>query len=102
MISRGCEEEAKNKITYVVDSDLEGRKFGGISSNGFAIGQCYKEYIMHNGARTYNPDLNPGVPDVSSNASHGLRKLDCVTVWFLGWNSNVTVSPMEAVMLAGS
>lgn len=46
--------------------------------------QCYKEYTSHNGARTYNPDLNPGVPDVSSNALHGLRKLDCVTVWFLG------------------
>jgi hypothetical protein len=57
--------------------------------------------VVASAATGLNPELNPGVPVGASSALHGLRKLDWVTVWFLGWNSNVTVSPMLALMLAG-
>lgn len=49
----------------------------------------------------HNPELNPGVPETSPRGWHGWRKLERVTVWFLGWNSNVTVSPTAALMFAG-
>lgn len=32
---------------------------------------------------------------------HGAANVDCVTVWFLGLKTNVTVSPAEALTLEG-
>lgn len=32
---------------------------------------------------------------------HGAANVDCVTVWFLGLKTNVTVSPVEALTLGG-
>jgi len=35
-------------------------------------------------------------------AWHGAANVDCVTVWFLGLKTNVTVSPVEALTLEGA
>jgi hypothetical protein len=32
---------------------------------------------------------------------HGAANVDCVTVWFLGLKTNVTVSPVVALILEG-
>lgn len=50
---------------------------------------------------TYKPELKPATPVEFSKVSHGLRKLDWVTVWFLGKNVNSTMSLTEAVILVG-
>jgi len=34
-------------------------------------------------------------------AWHGAANVDCVTVWFLGLKTNVTVSPLVALTLEG-
>lgn len=46
---------------------------------------------------TYNPESKP-----PAFGWQGSEKVDWVTVWFLGWNSNKIVSPIPAVMFWGS
>jgi len=47
-------------------------------------------------ATGWKPESTP--PDM---AWHGAANVDCVTVWFLGLKTNVTVSPVEALTLEG-
>lgn len=84
--------------TYVVDLDRESREARRVVRHWHTI--CH---IMHlesvslheREENTHNPEANPTCPLVLVVASfwHGAAKLDCVTVWFFWWNSNVTVCP---------
>jgi hypothetical protein len=40
-------------------------------------------------------------PEERASFWQGAAKLDCVTLWFFWWNSNVMVSPGCAVILGG-
>ena len=47
------------------------------------------------------PEKTPVTLECREIGWHGLSKLDCVTVWFLGMNWNCTMSPLAATMLLG-
>lgn len=47
------------------------------------------------------PEKTPVIFEWREIGSHGLSKLDCVTVWLAGINWNCTISPLAAIMLLG-
>ena len=47
------------------------------------------------------PEKTPVTFECMEIGVHGLSKLDCVTVWFLGMNWNCTMSPLAATTLLG-
>jgi hypothetical protein len=68
-----------------VDLDPEGRLRQGTISWRAVVQASLTALSSRRKFTTYNPDVNPPV-----RGEHGLSKLDWVTVWFLGLNSNTT------------
>jgi len=71
----------------------------GVATSTFKVQAGNSEALAATG--TY-PELKPTAFVVALvRSEQGVPKADCVTVWFLAWNSKVTVSPTTAEMLEG-
>jgi hypothetical protein len=78
--------------SYVFHRDRKRRGSLGHTSYGVAMGGASIYDEMREGLGTYKSESNPLFKCV-----HGFSNEDWVTEWFLGWTTNLTVSPGRAV-----